>query len=236
MAFTFVNSASGTNGLVEGTSYTLAYTPDAGNGVFIIVGYLNGGGSPVTVAIASFANQNGTNIPFVLGDQVDASEFNYGQGLAWVPALPSGTTSITVTMAATCSGGIGMAIIEFSGLSSTLSVDVQGASSLIAAPSTDTDALVSPTVTPTGAADGAIVFGFAGSYSGFEAAGIGTGFTGATETIVSEGVYEYKRITSNASVAATWTANVSGHIYSPVVMVVDEPAASIDVCVSWFGL
>ena len=126
-------------------------------------------------------------------------------------------------MAASCAGGIGIAYEEWSGLWTTNAVDASANNYGVSAPSTVQDALTSGPCTPTQCQYGGLVWSICGSYSAFEAAGVGTGFRDATTyTAITEFVTEHRRITGNQTVAGTWLANNTGDTYAPMVMVIPE--------------
>lgn len=226
MSYAYVGQASIQSSSGGVASEALTYAPVAGNAIFVAVGY-SAGSATAMIASGSHGlqDQSGNDLPYVeCGTGYHNAGSGYGQHFLFVPNIRSGVTSITAAVASAVNP-LGVGVAEYSGLAAT--VDGQAHNDAQTAASTGADVVTSTTITPTGATGGAILIGFCGGYSAFETAVAGTGFTarpsgGAGWLIGSQGGVADKRITSNTAVAATFTANTSGHVYSTYAFVVDE--------------
>lgn len=239
MAYTLISQVQSTPGTLTSS---ITRTPVSNAGAFLTVSYRNGGGAALTVS--SLTNQASANIPFTAAT---FSAFNigagvgYGQILLWVPVFPAGTTSYTLTLSSTPSsaGDTFFDHCEYTGLSKSLTIDAQ-AGQTQAAPGAGTDAVTSTAATPSNvlAAGGGIVFGFSGSYSTFESNAAGTGFgnylaVNPSPGTLGAGAIEDKRITTNAAVAATFTAATGGNTYATQIIVIPEFIATSSAVVAW---
>ena len=219
MAYSLVNSAGGNTGSASVTSYTLTYTPsNVGNVFFLVIGY----DASVATAISSIKNQASTTVSYTEIGTGYINGSGYGQHVVVLFGVPTGTTSITVTLAASVGGGIGVYLQEYSGLAGSIDKSIVAN---VTSSSTSANNVSSGNVTPTGvaAAGGGILWSWAGSYSAFESCTAGTGFGHyAAVTEIIQGAVEDKRITTNSAVAATWTPPTSGNVYEVVAVVIDE--------------
>jgi hypothetical protein len=209
----------------SGSSATATRTPGAGDGAFLAIMYQQTSGA---LTIASIQNQASTSIPFT---ESSTSNYNsssgFGQRLVWIPSFPVGTTSIVVTLSAAIQAMYFQGA-EYSGLSTSLTIDAQNGHDTASAAGGGND-VTSNTATPTGvvAAGGAICFGFQGSYSAFDSCTAGTGFgnylaMNPNNGVQGAGSIEDKRITTNAAVAAIFSSFASGEEYYAQMIVIDE--------------
>ncbi|HEX3948212.1 MAG TPA: hypothetical protein VHW95_00010 [Steroidobacteraceae bacterium] len=131
-------------------------------------------------------------------------------------------------MSAAPDNGVYFELAEYSGLSTSLTIDAQHAFETTSAAGGAND-VTSGTATPSGvaAAGGGIVFGYQGSYSAFESCTVGTGFgnylaLNPVPGVDGAGAIEDKRITSNAAVAAIFSSATTGNDYYTQMLVIDE--------------
>jgi hypothetical protein len=220
---TFTSSLSSTAAFTS-----LTRTPAAGDGAVIVFNYQL---TTAPMTISSLVNQASTAIPFTeatFNSWNQGAAVGFGQRLLWVPAFPGGTTAITLnTNTGSDGGGIIFTMNEYSGLTTSLTIDAQNGQTQVSSTGAANE-ITSGNATPVGAASGGMVFGLSGSYSAFESNTAGTGFGNyvAPNSGAGEGAMEDKRITSNASVAATFTAATVGNTYSTQMIVIDELASS----------
>lgn len=235
MAYSLITQVQSTPGTLTSA---ITRTPVSNAGAFLTVSYRNGGGAALTVS--SLVNQGSSSISFTAAT---FSAFNigagvgYGQILLWVPVFPAGTTSYTLTLSGTPSnaGDTYFEHCEYTGLSTSLTIDAQAGQNQTA-PGAGADAVTSTSATPSSivAAGGGIIFAFSGSYSTFESNTVGSGFgnylaVDPSPGTLGAGAIEDKRITTNASVAATFTAATSGNTYATQMVIIPEASTSIAV-------
>jgi IPT/TIG domain len=206
------------------STLTATYSPTAGNGVLVIYCYQNAN----VVNVTSIQNQSGTALTYVQVAAVHDNASYGGIAAFWLPNVPSGITGIKLNT--DTAAGIGMTVLEYSGLwTSNAAAGVTAPSSFPTA-TTATDNL-SVSVTPT--QQPGMLFALALDLTHATVLTAGTGFTARTNAsyTLSFGSLvvrtEDKRITSTSAVNATFTNGATtGDAFEIIAFVIPEPPAA----------
>jgi hypothetical protein len=207
----FVQQSSTHKAGVTSTSVTLGAPSVVGNRMIVEVGTW-GSGSPTAKSVADSAGNTYTELThFTASDHTELSVWS-------APISTAGGTALTVTATTTASGDIGLASLEYSGLSTaagTGALDVQAT----ATGKTTAAATVSSGATAAVGASGELALGFYAD-SGFgDTLGTGSGFASrvnisktsdmelaAEEELVSQGSTPSATFTSSS--ATVWLAGL----------------------------
>lgn len=178
---------------VAANADTATITSSTAGTLLVFSVYTSGGGGRISTVTSGFT----LVATELVGD--------YGVSVYAYPNNPGGITSVGVTAWASGTPGERRVYVsEYSGIATSSPV-LTTASQTQSSPGTGTDAVTSGTSTVTLAgAPGALIYGFSGSFGSGITMNTGTGFT---SRVLNDGNrVEDKRVTSDGSQAATYTA------------------------------
>jgi hypothetical protein len=213
MAYAYVGSTTS-------TTNTLTYSPTAGNYLIVISATSAGGGTP-TVTVTD----NGSGGSGYTNRASGVAESGEYLSVVTCGSASTGATTITVAYNGGTPGSVFLAVVEYSGLSST---GFQALSTVAfqTTPGTGTNAVVSNAITAT--AEPAVLVGITFEYGGNGGVTAGTSPVAFTRRVNNSVIMvEDARITSTGSFTATATAShgASDNIAS-YVLAISEPAVA----------